>query len=48
MDREVVEQELESLRRSLQRIEAKCLADAATLIADYDLQDIALTFNDAA
>jgi len=28
------------LRRYLQRIEAKCPADAATLIADYDLQDI--------
>lgn len=40
MDREVVEQKLESLRRCLQRIEAKCPADAATLIADYDLQDI--------
>ena len=40
MDREVVEQKLESLRRCLQRIETKCPTDAATLIADIDLQDI--------
>ena len=40
MDREVVEQKLESLHRCLQRIEAKCPADAATLAADIDLQDI--------
>lgn len=40
MDREVVEQKLESLRRCLRRIETKCPADAATLIADIDLQDI--------
>lgn len=40
MDREVVEQKLESLRRCLLRIEAKCPADAATLAADIDLQDI--------
>lgn len=40
MDREVVEQKLESLRRCLQRIEAKCPTDAATLAADIDLQDI--------
>ena len=40
MDREVVEQKLESLRRCLQRIEAKCPADANTLISDFDLQDI--------
>ncbi|MDO8370139.1 MAG: DUF86 domain-containing protein [Candidatus Nitrotoga sp.] len=44
MDREVVEQKLESLRRCLQRIESKCPADAATLIADIDLQDI-VSFN---
>ena len=40
MDREVVEQKLESLRHCLQRIETKCPADAQTLAADPDLQDI--------
>ena len=35
MDREVVEQKLESLRRCLQRIEFKCPADADTLTADF-------------
>jgi len=40
MDREVVEQKLESLRRCLRRIEIKCPTDAATLAADIDLQDI--------
>ncbi len=40
MDREVVEQKLESLRHCLRRIETKCPPDAATLIADIDLQDI--------
>ena len=40
MDREVVEQKLESLRRCLRRIETKCPTDAATLVADIDLQDI--------
>ena|ERR1035437_8858487 len=40
MDREIIEQKLESLRRCLQRIETKCPADAATLAADFDLQDI--------
>lgn len=40
MDREVVEQKLESLRRCLLRIEVKCPADASTLVADIDLQDI--------
>lgn len=40
MDREVVEQKLESLRRCLRRIETKCPADAVTLVADIDLQDI--------
>lgn len=36
MDREVVEQKLESLRRCLQRIETKCPADADTLATDFD------------
>lgn len=40
MDREVVEQKLESLRRCLRRIETKCPADADTLVTDLDLQDI--------
>lgn len=40
MDREVVEQKLESLRRCLQRIDSKCPEDADTLAADFDLQDI--------
>lgn len=40
MDREVVEQKLESLRRCLIRIETKCPADASALAADFDLQDI--------
>jgi hypothetical protein len=40
MDREVVEQKLESLRRCLQRVETKCPAEADTLAADFDLQDI--------
>lgn len=40
MDREVVEQKLESLRHCLRRIETKCPTDAATLITDIDLQDI--------
>lgn len=40
MDRDVVEQKLESLRRCLRRIETKCPIDAAALIADIDLQDI--------
>ncbi|MDD5579615.1 MAG: DUF86 domain-containing protein [Methylobacter sp.] len=40
MDREVVEQKLESLRRCLQRIETKCPVEADTLITDLDLQDI--------
>lgn len=40
MDREVVEQKLESLRRCLLRIETKCPVEAATLVSDIDLQDI--------
>jgi len=40
MDREIVEQKLESLRRCLRRLETKCPADAAMLVADIDLQDI--------
>jgi len=40
MDREVIEQKLESLRHCLQRIESRCPADAETLAIDPDLQDI--------
>ena len=40
MDREVVEQKLESLRRCLQRIETKCPSEASILVTDIDLQDI--------
>ena len=34
MDREVIEQKLESLRHCLQRIELKCPGDTQTLAAD--------------
>lgn len=40
MDRQVIEQKLESMRRSLGRIEAKCPATAEALAADADAQDI--------
>lgn len=40
MDREVIEQKLESLRRCVQRIESKSPSSAAELRADLDLQDI--------
>lgn len=40
MDREVVEQKLESLRRCLLRLQEKCPADAEILLHDLDLQDI--------
>jgi len=40
MDREIIEQKIESLRRCLRRIETKCPADALTLMTDIDLQDI--------
>ena len=40
MDREVVEQKLESLRHSLQRVVDKCPPDPETLRRDPDLQDI--------
>lgn len=44
MDREIVEQKLESLRRCLLRIETKRPIEAAALTADIDLQDI-ITLN---
>ena len=40
MDREVMEQKLESLRRCLQRVSDKCPPDLETLGRDPDLQDI--------
>jgi uncharacterized protein YutE (UPF0331/DUF86 family) len=40
MDREVIEQKLESLRHCVRRIESRCPADAQTLASDPDLQDI--------
>lgn len=40
MDREVIEQKLESLRRCIQRIRDKCPASAEILAADLDSQDI--------
>ena len=44
MDREVIEQKVESLRRCLQRIREKCPPSADLLAVDLDLQDI-LTLN---
>lgn len=40
MDRDVIEQKLESLRRCLARVASKCPAQPETLAADPDLQDI--------
>ena len=40
MDREVIEQKLESLRRCLRRIADKCPPDSEALVRDPDLQDI--------
>jgi len=40
MDRSVVEQKLESLRRCIERVHAKTPANADILVADFDLQDI--------
>ena len=40
MDREVIEQKLESLRRCLQRVADKCPLASETLARDPDLQDI--------
>ncbi len=44
MDRLVVEEKFESLRKCLLRVEAKCPQDVAQLIDDADLQDI-ITLN---
>jgi len=40
VDRAVIEQKLEALRRCLQRVADKCPSDAETLAQDLDLQDI--------
>jgi uncharacterized protein YutE (UPF0331/DUF86 family) len=40
VDREVVLQKLESLRRCVQRVQTKCPVDSAELARDVDLQDI--------
>lgn len=40
MDREVIAQKVESLRRCVARVEARCPATAALLAADPDAQDI--------
>ena len=40
MDREIVEQKLESLRRCVQRVADKCPDNADTLAREVDLQDI--------
>ncbi len=40
MDREVIEQKLESLRHCVQRIQQKCPAQADALARDLDAQDI--------
>jgi uncharacterized protein YutE (UPF0331/DUF86 family) len=44
MDREIIEQKLESLRRCLKRVAQKCPSDPETLEQDPDLQDI-ITLN---
>ena len=40
MDRELIEQKLESLRRALQRVNDKCPESAEILARDFDKQDI--------
>jgi uncharacterized protein YutE (UPF0331/DUF86 family) len=40
MDREVIEQKLEALRRSVQRVQEKCPREPAALVQDADAQDI--------
>lgn len=40
MDRELIAEKLESLRRCVARIEVKCPDTVATLVADPDVQDI--------
>lgn len=40
MDRQLVNQKLESLRRCIQRVESRLPPDLATLMGDLDAQDI--------
>lgn len=40
MDRRVVDEKLESLRRCVERIRSRCPEDPSVLISDPDLQDI--------
>ena len=40
MDREMILEKLESLRRCVRRVSEKCPPDAETLLHDFDLQDI--------
>jgi uncharacterized protein YutE (UPF0331/DUF86 family) len=40
VDREVIEEKLESLRRCLQRVHDKCPSSVEPLLLDFDLQDI--------
>jgi uncharacterized protein YutE (UPF0331/DUF86 family) len=40
MDRELIWEKLESLRRCLQRVSEKCPAEVERLLSDCDLQDI--------
>ncbi len=40
MDRELIEQKLESLRRALQRVSEKCPDSIEMLVNDFDAQDI--------
>jgi len=40
MDREVIEQKLESLRHCLQRVQEKCPSTSEVLARDFDSQDI--------
>lgn len=44
MDRDVIEQKIESLRRCVERVRLKCPATADALASDVDAQDI-LTLN---
>lgn len=44
MDREIIEQKIESLRRCVERVHQKSPATAAALASDPDAQDI-LTLN---
>jgi uncharacterized protein YutE (UPF0331/DUF86 family) len=44
MDREVIEQKLEPLRRCLKHVAQKCPSDPETLAREPDLQDI-ITLN---